>query len=76
MNEETQMTMHSFLLKFLTSKNIKQNYIFLKLKISFLRKLFIDTISKANIDIEIHKTPMFIFDRDKFKTMAKGKESI
>ena len=63
----------SFLIKFLTSKNIKKINIF-EIEDKSFEKIFIDTVSKANIDIEIHKTPMFIFDRDKFITMAKGKK--
>ena len=61
----------SFLIKFLTSKNIKKINIF-EIEDKSFEKVFIDTISKANIDID--KTPMFIFDRDKFITMAKGKK--
>ena len=63
----------SFLLKFLASKNIKKINIF-EIEDKSFEKVFLDTISKADIDIEIYKTPMFIFDRDSFKAMAKGKK--
>jgi deoxyribodipyrimidine photolyase-related protein len=63
----------SFLLKFLASKKIKKINIF-EIEDKSFEKEFLDTISKADIDIEIYKTPMFIFDRDSFKAMAKGKK--
>ena len=67
--------MHLFCLNFSLQKTLKKLHIF-EIEDKLFEKAFIDTISKANIDIEIHKTPMFIFDRDKFKTMAKGKKGI
>jgi deoxyribodipyrimidine photolyase-related protein len=63
----------SFLLKFLISKNIKQINIF-EIEDKSFEKIFIETLSKADIEIEIHQTPMFIFGRDNFKAMAKGKK--
>ena len=51
----------SFLIKFLNSKNINKIHIF-EIEDKSFEKVFIDTLSKANIAIETHKTPMFLFD--------------
>ena len=63
----------SFLIKFLNSKNINKIHIFEIADKSF-EEVFIDNLSKANIAIETHKTPMFLFTRDDFVPMAKGKK--
>ena len=63
----------SFLIKFLNSKNINKIHIF-EIEDKSFEKVFIDTLSKANIAIETHKTPMFLFTRDDFVPMAKGKK--
>jgi hypothetical protein len=44
----------SFLLKFLASKNIKKINIF-EIEDKSFEKVFLETISKADIDIEIYK---------------------
>jgi len=63
----------SFLIKFLNSKKINKIHIF-EIEDKSFEKVFIDTLSKANIAIETHKTPMFLFTRDDFVPMAKGKK--
>jgi len=63
----------SFLVKFLKSKKINKIHVF-EIEDKNFETIFIDTLSQAGIEIEIHKTPMFVFGRDEFVSMAKGKK--
>ena len=63
----------SFLVTFLKSKKINTIHIF-EIEDKTFENIFIETLSDANIEIITHETPMFIFSRDEFVPMAKGKK--
>ena len=63
----------SFLVTFLKSKKIEKIHIF-EIEDKTFENIFVETLSSANIEIVIHETPMFIFSRDEFLPMAKGKK--
>ncbi len=63
-----------FLTNFLKEKNIKTIHMF-EIEDKDFETSLLNQLAKNEIEVIVHKSPMFIFDREEFVPMAKGKKT-
>ena len=72
-NRKVNVKYVDFLIKFLKDKKISKINVF-ELEDKGFENQFLKALAEVSVEVNIIKSPMFLFDRNNFVSMAKGKK--